>query len=508
MNSIRHILCLFIIICATIWWVSANQTLTRGQTFIYFADKVDENIPDAYKYINLYYSWVDSSSPEWQALQKLVYLWYINNTNTDLWLNKAINYRTFEALASKILQVKISNNISDEIKRSTFVKENDLRAIEEVLENRNKNTNVIIPTSLEPVWIGEKSKILSDVYKTLNSLHYDRSNFTTHQIIDGAIKGAAESIGDKYTTYFPPTESKNFIENLDGNFEGIWAYIEMTSPWELIIISPIVTSPAEKAWLKWGDRIIAVDGKEITEKNSTNEVVSWIKWPKGTIVELTIQREWIPELFTVKVTRDTITIKDVEHKNISQNTYYIQIKSFWESVTKQFREALETISSDNQIRKIIIDVRNNPGGYLNEVAYMLSYFVPKGEPTIIIDNGNGDTNYVSLWFELLSWKDYELVLLQNSWSASASEILIWTLKDYYPNATIIWEKSFGKGSVQSLKNYYDGSTLKYTSAKWFTGKTKTWIDWVWISPDIEVILDEDMLRNEQIDTQLERAKRN
>ena len=143
------------------------------------------------------------------------------------------------------------------------------------------------------------------------------------------------------------------------------------------------------------------------------------------------------------------------------------------------------------MRKVIFDLRNNPGGYLWKVSTMLSYFVPKWEPTAIVSTGENDINYKSLGFDLIDFSEYELVFLENGGSASASEIMIGTVKDYYPEATIVGEKSFWKGSVQTLKTYYDGSTLKYTSAKWYTGKNRNGIDGIGVIPDIEIPFDDE-----------------
>lgn len=485
-------------------WVSANETISKWEAFIYLADKVDSNIPDSFKYIDLHYAWIDENSLQGQALQKLVYLWLINNTTTNLTLNQKINFYTFEAFVTKILNLKITSWVTNLTKKGTYVTSNDLLAIDSLLEERGWVSNSAWTIKGLP----ESSKILTDVYETLNKSHYDRETIKDEQIIQWAIKWAAESLGDKYTTYFPPVESKSFNENLDWTFEWIWAYIDMQTPWELIIISPIVWSPSEKAGIKWWDRVIAVDGKTITPENSVNEVVSWIKWPKWSSVELTIKRESVKDTFTIMVVRDTIIIKDVEHEKLTDSTYYIQIKSFWNNVTSEFKQALEEVSKDTSIKKIIFDVRNNPGWYLNEVSYMLSYFVPKWEATAIIDYWNSDMEYTSKWYDLIDIEKYEIVFLQNWWSASASEIMVGTMKDYFPSITIIWEKSFWKGSVQSLKNYYDWSTLKYTTAKWFTGKTKIWIDWIGITPDIEIEFDRELFQNQEIDNQFEAAKSN
>jgi len=494
----------FLILLFSVLWVSANETITRWEAFVYLAQVAGEDIPESYTYIDLYYSWVSESSQEGRALQKLVYLGLINNSQSNLWLAKDMDFYLFEALATKILDIKISEQISAKQKKNILVRQSDLESIDLILAERSRSQN-----SVEKIeGLPESSKILTDVYNTLNSSYYDRENIVTQEFIQWAIKWATDSLGDRYTTYFPPVESKSFNDNLDGSFQGIGAYIEMPTPGELIIISPIVDSPAENAGILWWDRVIAVDGKVITPDNSVSKVVSWIKWPKGSQVELTIQREWIAENIIISVTRDTIVIKDVEFEKISNDTYYIQIKSFWNNVTKEFREALDMLVADTNVTKIIFDVRNNPGWFLDQVNYMLSYFVPGWEPTAIIDYGSNQREFISRWYDLIDTDKYDFVFLQNWGSASASEIMVGTMKDYFPEMTIIGEKSFWKGSVQSLKNYYDGSTLKYTSAKWFTGKTATGIDGIWINPDILLPIDLERLRDEEYDNQLERAKRN
>ena len=150
-------------------------------------------------------------------------------------------------------------------------------------------------------------------------------------------------------------------------------------------------------------------------------------------------------------------------------------------------------------------MRNNWGGYLNEVVSILDWIVPKGEATAQVDYINQEWKYISKWLNKLDLNKYELVFLQNKGTASASEIMIWTVKDYFPNTKIVWEKSYWKWSVQTIREFFDGSSIKYTIAKWFTWKTKTWIDWVWIKPDYEVELNEKRLSEYWKDNQLEKA---
>jgi len=380
----------------------------------------------------------------------------------------------------------------------------DLDWIKNILENRQTSSYINDSATSNVLW--DKGLILNDVYKTLSKEHFDNDDFDQDTLVEWAISWLTDSVWDTYTTYFPAVESKDFFDWLEWEYEWIGSYVDMPRPWVLIITAPIVWSPSEKAGIKWGDRVTHVDDKEILEENSLNEVISWIKGPANTQVKLTIYRESTKKILQIYVIRAKIILKDIEHKSLSSDTYYIQIKNFWTTVDTDFTEALEAVKENNNIKKIIFDLRNNPGWYLGEVSSMLSHFVDKWEATAIIDYGDNDRKYISKWYDLINLDDYEVIFLQNSWSASASEIMVWTTKDYYPDVVIIGEQSFWKWSVQSLKSYYDGSTLKYTSAKWFTWKSKNGIDKVGITPDIFLEFDRELWEKHWVDNQLERAQ--
>ena len=460
-----------------------NKEITRGEAFSFFASFFADIVPESSSYIDLNFTDVLPSSKLYKDLQVLVYLDLINNNNTPLHASKKIDVYTFGVLANKILGVSISWDTDKKILRSTLTKQKDLQTISKILDSRESTLNSWISNS-----VPEKIKIFQDVYTTILESHYDRDTINSDDIIYSAIEGLANGTDDEYTTYFPPTKSKDFHESINGEFEGIGSYVEMPQPWKLIIISPIVDSPSEKAGLRGWDIITHVNGKEITRDNSIHEAVSWIKWPKGTTVTLTILRNG--KSFDIDVVRDKIIVKDIDTKFLRNNAFYIQIRNFWPHVWKEFFDVMKTLQDSPQITKVIIDVRNNPGGYLGEVSKILSHAVPKGEATAIVDYGTTQEKYKSTGYEVVNFSNYDIRLIQNSGSASASEILVGTLKDYYPDALIIGEQSFGKGSVQSLKEYSDGSSLKITIAKWFTGKTKTGIDKVGITPDILVEFDE------------------
>lgn len=487
-----------------------GTNINRGEAFIFFGNHYKNSLPESYQFIDLKYNNVSETSELWDALQILVYLNKIKNVQTDLHQNRSMDVYTFEKLAEKIINIKLSNDFTDAEKKKQFISHEDLISISKILEKTPSTGEKISIQVQAPVQapsgsLGNKEDVLVDVYNTLSERHYNHDSFEEDQLIDWAIKWLTEGTNDKYTTYFPPVESDGYFSALDGEYEGIWAYVDMPEPGIVMIITPIVGSPAESAGIQWGDVISRIDDFEILPETSLNEAVSKIKWPAGSKVELTVIREGEAEPIIITVTRWKIILKDIEHKKINNTAYYIRIKNFWENVDSDFAEALETLQAEGNIQKIIIDLRNNPGGYLDEVSNLLSHFIEKWLPTAIVDTGKNESQYKSKGYNTLDLDDYEVILLQNKGTASASEIMIGTLKDYYPNITVIGEQSFGKGSVQSLKTYYDGSTLKYTSAKWFTGKTKLGIDGIGITPDIFLEFDLEKFDTQEIDNQLKKA---
>ena len=489
---------------------SESQTIDRSDAFIFFADHYKKSVPESFQFIDLKYDNISELSELWDALQVLVYLDKIKNVQTDLYPSRKMDVYTFEKLAEKIIGIKISNKISDSEKKSQYITNDNLLSISKIIEDAPKNWEKIsvqiqAPSQSQKGSLGNKEDILVDVYNTLSQQHYDHDNFEENQLINGAIKGLTDGTEDKYTTYFPPVESNGFFDGLDGEYEGIGAYVDMPEPGVVMIITPIVGSPAESAGIKWGDVITQVDDFIISSDTSLKEAVSYIKWPAGTQVELTISREGVASPIIITVTRGKIVLKDIEHKKLSQTAYYIRIKNFWENVDSEFEKALEAVKNEASTEKIIIDLRNNPGGYLDEVSNLLSHFLEKWLPTAVVDSWKNQAEYKSIGYDTIDLTQYEVVLLQNCGTASASEIMIGTLKDYFPDIVIIGEQSFGKWSVQSLKTYYDGSTLKYTSAKWFTGKTKKGIDGIWITPDVILEFDRASYDTQNTDNQLQKA---
>jgi len=474
-----------------------NNYVDRADVINYFTKFISLKLPVSYKYIKLNILWVDKNSKLYDSLQKLVYLNLINNDELYFHPNMKFNKYLFYKYAQKNLGLELSDKFDLNKFKNEYVQRKDFLIMDWLLKNNiykidflnNKDYNLL-----------RKEKIFENVYETLKTSYYNHDKLNNIDLLNWATKWLVKSVWDKFTVYFPPVDNKNFNASLNWEYEWIWAYVDMEQPWVFKIISPISWSPAQRAWLKWWDIVLKVDWKVIKANNSLAEVVSWVKWKEWTKVVLTIKR-W-NKIFDVTVTRWKIVIKDIEYKKLNYHTYYIKLKIFWPTIAKDFKEALTALKKENWINKVIIDLRNNPGGYLWQVTDVLSYFVKKWEPVAVVKYPKSQKVYYSKWYNLVDFSKYKIVILQNSWSASASEIMIWWIKDYYPKTVLIWEKTYWKWSVQTIKEYSDWSSLKYTIAKWFTWKTQTWIDWVWINPTIKV---EDKKSINSIDKILDRA---
>lgn len=480
--------------------INSNQEkeVDREIIFDFFASYYKDQIPDTYKYIELNFKDIKKEDNIYSSLQILVYLDLIKNTTSNVFPQKEMSAYNFYMLSEKIFDKNIG-----------------LKETKEKLQSRNTNLDDLYDLSviIKDSWkielksskrdVEQKILILKDVYETIVKWHYDKENLDEIKLLDSAIEWLTKWVWDRYTVYFPATESKNFYDTLNWEYEWIGSYVDMEEPGVLRIVTPIAWSPSERAWLKWWDIVTKVDSVEITKENSLWEVVSWIKWPAWTKVILTIKR-W-DSIFDIEVIREKIIIKEVDYELLNRNTFYIQIRTFWSTVTDEFKSALEEIEKNDKITKIIIDLRNNWWGYLDEVTKILWLFVEKWENTAVVKYRDWEKEYKSNWESIIDLNKYKVILLENSWTASASEIMIWTLKDYYPDITILWEKSYWKWSVQTIRWYLDWSSVKYTVAKWFTWKNQNTIDGVWIEPDIELELDLESFKD-GYDNQLEKAK--
>ncbi len=283
--------------------------------------------------------------------------------------------------------------------------------------------------------------------------------------VRGAIDGLVRAYGDPYTMYFPPEDAAMFEADISGNFSGVGMEVGMRED-IITVIAPLPDSPAEKAGLMAGDAIVRIN-EESTESIGVDEAVQRIRGEKGTEVKFTIFRKGEEEFRDITVVRDTITIP-TSKTEVRGDTFVIALYSFNAISELEMQKALREYVNSGK-KKLVLDLRGNPGGYLQSAVAIGSYFLPVGKP-IVRESFSGDTEeevYRSSGRELGAHAPEKMVVLIDGGSASASEILAGALQEHGV-ATLVGAQSFGKGSVQELVSLDDGSSLKVTVARWLT----------------------------------------
>ncbi|MGA2911874.1 MAG: S41 family peptidase [Candidatus Levyibacteriota bacterium] len=358
------------------------------------------------------------------------------------------------------------------------------------------------------------------VWQSLETNYYDKSKLDQQKMLNGAITGMVAALGDPFTMYLPPVANSDFKQSLAGQFSGIGAELG-TKGKDIIVIAPLDGSPAEKDGIKAGDVILKVDGQS-TAGWDLSKAVTQIRGAKGTPVTLTVVHSNNKQV-DITIIRDTITVKSVVMNietakctasgctNVSKDTCsgnnctefaYIQLSQFGDNTNAEWTSLVKGISNkinqDKNIKGVVLDLRNNPGGYLTDAQFIASEFLPVGTEVVSEDNGIAQNQLdVQRQGLLLTPK---VVVLINKGSASASEIVSGALRDN-GRAILVGETSYGKGTVQEAQDLGDGSGLHVTIAKWLT-PNGTWVNGKGLTPDVTVSLNPN---NPAEDTQLEKA---
>jgi carboxyl-terminal processing protease len=317
------------------------------------------------------------------------------------------------------------------------------------------------------------------------------------KLMQGAISGMLGSLGDPHTSYMDPAQFKDANSSLSGAYEGIGAYVDTTGTF-LKVISPISQSPAEAAGLKSGDLIIAIDGNSM--KGINPELVRQkVLGPAGSVVTLTIQREGVDNPIDVKITRAKITIASVESKTLDNDIAYIKLNTFGDTTTSELTTQLKQLLAKKP-KGLILDLRNNGGGYLQTAVEVASQFVKEG---VVVSekygDGKNDQKFSAIPGGLAT--DIPMVVLVNEGTASASEIVSGAIQDY-GRGKLVGVTTYGKGSVQIWTPLSDNQgAVRITVAKWFTPKDRT-IDKTGLAPDVVAEMtkeDFDAKRDPQLD---------
>jgi len=338
-----------------------------------------------------------------------------------------------------------------------------------------------------------------DAYGKLQQKFIDPTKIIDQNVIYGAIEGMTNSLKDPYTNFFDPEQAQRFQQDLSGTFDGIGVEIGIKKDL-LTVVAPLKGTPGEMAGLKSGDIIVKINGSD-SASMTADEAVNLIRGAKGTQVTLTILRDGWSNTKDFTITRDTIKVPSVEWSLKNGDVAYIQMYQFDDTLPADF-EAIALKILQSPAKKIVLDLRDNPGGYLSAAQDIAGWFLQKGQVVTIEDFGKGKQQQTYKTDGNSSLANYPIVILMNQGSASASEILSGALRDNR-GVKLIGNKSFGKGSVQEVVNLPGGSFLKVTIAHWLTPKGSSISD-VGLSPDIKVnITDQDI--QEKKDPQLAKA---
>lgn len=336
-----------------------------------------------------------------------------------------------------------------------------------------------VSSSLQEL-IAVYNNILEDYYK----------NVDERDLVDAAVEGMLSSLDDPYSTYMDEENAATFNETVDGSYVGIGITIAMNSDKKFYVVGVVEDSPAEKANIQVGDYLLKIDD-QLLEGLNLSDVTSIIKKDEKTTLELTLERDGKEVVKEVKsATIDFISVTSDVYALNNGNAGYISIDTFAANTFQQFKTELKKLEKKN-INSLIIDVRSNPGGHLSQTKNILELFMKKN--TILYQvQFKDDINEIK--DNTKKSRTYPVVILVNSSSASAAEILAASFRDSYSDATLIGETTYGKGTVQTAYTLSDGTSVKYTTEKWLTPKGK-WIDGKGVTPNRVVQLTEEYLTN-------------
>lgn len=367
---------------------------------------------------------------------------------------------------------------------------------------KQQNTPVV-PEGVSNIEIGKPQGVdftlFWDAWKQLREKSVKSKDLDPQKMVYGAISGMVGSLKDPYTVFMNPQDSKRFLEDVSGSFEGVGMEVGIKKD-TLTVIAPLEGTPAKRAGIRAGDMIAKIGGRN-TETMSVEEAVSLIRGAKGTTVTLSMFREGWRDQKDITLTREVIKVPTISWELKEGDVAYVKIYHFSENAADEFRKTVGQITA-SPAKRVVVDVRNNPGGYLEVAQDIASWFIKRNDTVVMQDPGPDGTKKIFKSKGYGALQSYPVVVLINEGSASASEILAGALRDDI-NAPLVGTKSFGKGSVQELFDLKDFSSLKITVAYWLTPKGNQ-IAEKGLEPDIKVLMTENDYETNK-DPQLQKA---
>ena len=346
------------------------------------------------------------------------------------------------------------------------------------------------------------------IWDIVDSSYYDKTKISPQKMVYGAISGMVAALGDPYTAFLPPEENKVVEEDLSGSFEGVGIQIGFKGK-NLAVIAPLPNSPAEKAGVKAGDLIVGIIDVEkkidtVTSGITLNDAVKIIRGKRGTKITLVLLRGESTEPIRTEITRETLDVPSVVTSFIENDTIaHIKLLKFGADTNMEWQKAVnEVVSKRPQVQKMILDLRNNPGGYLQSSVDIAGEFVKKDSVVVIEDRGKEKNEFKT--DRTGKFGNMKIVILVNAGSASASEILAGALSEIM-NYKLIGEKTFGKGTIQEPLQLDKGSSLHITTAKWLTPKGN-WVNEKGLEPNTVVVDNPETEVDEQLQEAIKQLK--
>lgn len=420
------------------------------------------------------YKWIRKNTQEYNIVQQAIDTHILDNKPRFIPLKREFNNDSLRRFSSLYFGIKLDLYGSGKIDQQT----QDI--VMRKLQEAAKQKQLTITTKI-------KNDILNNINTTTINGQISTGKNNTEQLL--------KELNDPYSIHLTGDQNRIFQQVLDGSISGIGISVTKNKEPYVTIVEVINDTPAMKAWLLANDRIVRIEGASVTDTDSLSELIVKIQGPVGTSVTMTIQR-W-DTTFTKTITRATISIDPITIKEIDKDTVLMSISIFQIDIYKTF---IKKISELKNYKTLIIDLRNNGGWSLEDAREMLNHIVPQGKAIYYMVTNEGETPTLSQGIEQnASRENKKIIFLTNKYTASASEIFAGVTREYDSNSLIIWEQTFGKWSVQTVRTYQDGSTLKLTTAHRLLGKSKKSIQGTGLTPDYVIIDDPLTIKDEVLE---------